>query len=154
RSRGMMESQEFPRERRSAPRIITPMSTPPSTEFTKLRFPLKPDVVSSLVRGALDEDGAFNDITTLATVVSDRRSRATLTARENGVICGVPLALEAFRILDTKSSIRVDREDGSPVRGGDPVLFVTGHARGLLSAERVALNYLQRLSGIASTTAR
>jgi nicotinate-nucleotide pyrophosphorylase (carboxylating) len=75
-------------------------------------------------------------------------------AREKGVICGVPLALEAFRLLDPKVSIRVDHEDGGRVRAGDPVLFIAGHARGLLSAERVALNYLQRLSGIATLTAR
>jgi len=70
------------------------------------------------------------------------------------VVCGIPLALEAFRLLDPKVSIRVDREDGAHTRAGDPVLFVTGHARGLLSAERVALNYMQRLSGIATLTAR
>src|SRR6185312_647412 len=62
--------------------------------------------------------------------------------------------LEAFRLLDPKVSIRVDHEDGGRVRAGDPVLFIAGHARGLLSAERVALNYLQRLSGIATLTAR
>jgi nicotinate-nucleotide pyrophosphorylase (carboxylating) len=106
------------------------------------------------VRSALQEDGAFNDLTTLATVVSDRRSRGTLVARENGVMCGVPIALEAFRQLDGKVSIRVDHEDGSRVKAGEAVLFVTGHARALLSAERVALNYLQRLSGIATVTAR
>ncbi|HEX2678113.1 MAG TPA: carboxylating nicotinate-nucleotide diphosphorylase, partial [Polyangiales bacterium] len=71
---------------------------------------------------------------------------------ENGVVAGVPLALEAFRLLDPKVSIRVDCEDGSRVKKGEPVLFVTGHARGLLSAERVALNYMQRLSGIATLT--
>jgi nicotinate-nucleotide pyrophosphorylase (carboxylating) len=66
----------------------------------------------------------------------------------------VPLAIEAFRTLDTKVAIRVEHEDGSAVKAGEPVLFVTGHVRGLLSAERVALNYLQRLSGIASITSR
>jgi nicotinate-nucleotide pyrophosphorylase (carboxylating) len=145
---------EQPRERRSVPRTITPLSVPAVNGPGIQRFPLKHKVLSELVRSALDEDGAFDDITTIATVVSDRRSRGTLMARENGVVCGVPLALEAFRLLDPKVSIRVDREDGSRVRAGEPVLFVTGHARGLLSAERVALNYLQRLSGIATLTAR
>jgi nicotinate-nucleotide pyrophosphorylase (carboxylating) len=149
-----MEMNEQPRERRSVPRTITPLSVPAVNGPGIQRFPLKHKVLSELVRSALDEDGAFDDITTIATVVSDRRSRGTLMARENGVVCGVPLALEAFRLLDPKVSIRVDREDGSRVRAGDPVLFVTGHARGLLSAERVALNYLQRLSGIATLTAR
>jgi len=149
-----MESQESPRERRSMPRTITPLSTAATTGFSMLRFPLKQDVLHATVKAALQEDGAFNDVTTIATVVSDRRSRATLVAREHGVICGVPLALEAFRILDAKGSIRVEHEDGAALTAGEPVLFVTGHARGLLSAERVALNYMQRLSGIASLTAK
>ena len=150
----MMEIPETPRERRTTPRTITPLSAPSLTEFSRLRFPLKQAALATLVRSALQEDGAFNDITTIATVVSDRRSRVTLVAREPGVICGVPLAIEAFRTLDTKVAIRVEHEDGATVKAGEPVLFVTGHVRGLLSAERVALNYLQRLSGIASITAR
>jgi len=149
-----MEMSEQPRERRSVPRTITPLSVPAVNGPGILRFPLKHETLSESVRSALDEDGAFDDVTTIATVVSDRRSRGTLMARENGVVCGIPLALEAFRLLDPKVSIRVDREDGARVRPGEPVLFVTGHARGLLSAERVALNYLQRLSGIATLTAR
>lgn len=150
-----MESSELPNERSNiTPRTVTPMSVPAVTGLGLLRFPLRQEALTKLVREALEEDGAFNDITTIATVVSDRRSRATLVARSKGVICGVPLALEAFRALDAKVSIRIDREDGAEVRAGDPVLFLTGHVRGLLSAERVALNYLQRLSGIASLTAK
>jgi nicotinate-nucleotide pyrophosphorylase (carboxylating) len=119
-----------------------------------LRFPLKPEPLEDLVRGALQEDAAFNDLTTIATVLSDRRSRATLVAREGGVVCGLPLALEAFRLLDTKATFRIEHEDGARVKSGEPLMFVTGHARGILSAERVALNYMQRLSGIATITAR
>lgn len=150
----MEMSEQPPRERRSVPRVITPLSVPAVDGIGILRFPLRHEALQALVHSALDEDGAFNDLTTIATVVSDRRSRATLVARGAGVVCGVPLALEAFRQLDPKVSIRVDREDGIRVRAGDPVLFVTGHARGLLSAERVALNYMQRLSGIATLTSR
>jgi nicotinate-nucleotide pyrophosphorylase (carboxylating) len=149
-----MEMSEQPRARRAVPRVITPLSVPAVDGIGILRFPLRHDALQTLVRSALDEDGAFNDLTTIATVVSARRSRATLIARESGMVCGVPLALETFRQLDAKVSIRVDREDGIRVRAGDPVLFVTGHARGLLSAERVALNYMQRLSGIATLTSR
>jgi nicotinate-nucleotide pyrophosphorylase (carboxylating) len=151
-----METPEFSRsdERRSVPRVITPLSGVPAAAVTSLRFPLKQKEIEERVRSALEEDGAFNDITTIATVVSDRHARATLTARQNGVIAGIPLALEAFRLLDPKVSIRVEHEDGSRVKAGEPVLFVTGHARGLLSAERVALNFMQRLSGIASLTCR
>src|ERR1051325_992723 len=98
-----METPEIPRssERRSVPRTITPLTGTPALDgLGLLRFPLKQQQINELVRSALQEDGAFNDITTIATVVSDRRSRATLVARENGVVCGVPLALEAFRQLD------------------------------------------------------
>jgi len=105
------------------------------------------------VQSALDEDGALNDLTTLATVVPERRARARLVARDAGVVCGVPLALEAFRLLDSEVTIRVDAPDGTRVDGA-PVMFLHGRARGLLSAERVALNFMQRLSGIASLTAR
>ena len=141
-------------ERRSVPRTIRPMSVPVYDGDAQLRFPLKQHELQKVVRAALDEDQAFNDLTTIATIVSDRRARATLVARQSGTICGVALALEAFRLLDPKSSIRVNREDGSRVGEGDPVLFVTGHTRGLLGAERVALNFMQRMSGIATLTAR
>jgi nicotinate-nucleotide pyrophosphorylase (carboxylating) len=149
-----METPEVPRERRALPRTITPLSQPAASGVGILRFPLKPPVVEELVRSALQEDGAFNDLTTIATVVSDRRSRATLVARQSGVVCGLPLALEAFRLLDAKATFRIEHEDGARVAAAEPVLFVTGHARGLLSAERVALNYMQRLSGIATITSR
>jgi len=141
-------------ERRSVPRTITPLSGVPAVEMSLLKFPLRQSELEEEVRWALEEDAAFDDITTIATVVSDRRMRATLVARENGVICGIPLALEAFRLLDAKVSIRVDHEDGARVKAGEPVLFVTGHARALLSAERVALNYMQRLAGIATLTCK
>ncbi len=150
-----METPELPqRERRAVPRTITPLSVPVLDSTAPLRFPLTHDALDALVQSALIEDGAFNDITTIATVVSTRRSRARLVARQSGVVCGVPLGLESFRLLDGKVSIRVEHEDGMRVRAGDPILFVTGHARALLSAERVALNYMQHLSGIASITAR
>jgi nicotinate-nucleotide pyrophosphorylase (carboxylating) len=150
----MMESFEPARERRTRPRTITPLSVAAVDGTDLLRFPLKQEELTALVRSALQEDCAFKDLTTIATVLSDRRARARLVARERGVIAGVPLALEAFRLLDPKVAIRVDQEDGHRVSEGAPVLFVTGHARALLSAERVALNFLQRLSGIATITAK
>lgn len=152
-----METPDMPRgkERRSIPRTITPLNGVPAVDSaTSPRFPLKQPQLEALVRAALEEDCAFNDITTIATIISDRRSRATLTARQNGVISGVPLALEAFRLLDSNGTIRVEHEDGSAVKAGEPVVFMTGSPRGLLSAERVALNYVQRLSGIATLTAK
>ena len=142
---------EFPAVRR---RTITPLSTPALSEDFGVVFPLDDKETRAVVRAALDEDDAFNDVTTIATVLSDRRARATLVARRDGVIAGVPLAVEAFRQLDAKVTVRIDTEDGERIRKGAPVLFVTGHARGMLSAERVALNFMQRLSGIATLTAK
>ena len=141
-------------ERRRTPRTIPPLAERGVDGAGELRFPLNHDALNSWVQSALNEDGALNDLTTIATVVSERRARAKLVARDSGVVCGVPLALEAFRIMDPKLAIRVDAEDGTPVDRGAPVLFLSGHARGLLSAERVALNFMQHLSGIASLTAR
>jgi nicotinate-nucleotide pyrophosphorylase (carboxylating) len=141
-------------ERKRAGRTVTPLQVPALDGDAVLRFPLKQAELAALVRAALEEDGAFNDVTTIATVVSDRRARATLVSRGSGVVCGVPIALEAFRQLDAKLSMRVDVEDGVRVREGTPLIFLSGHARALLSAERVALNFMQHLSGIATLTAK
>ena len=135
------------------PRRITPLSGMPAHEPPR-SFPLSKIEIDRLVQHALNEDRAFEDITTASMVVSDRRARARLVARCDGVIAGVPLATAAFCLVDPKFSIRVDHEDSARVRGGDIVLYLTGHARSMLSAERVALNYLQRLSGIATLTRR
>lgn len=150
----MENQQPMSEPRRSIPRTVTPLQVPAIDATGMLRFPLKQQALDALVRSALEEDCAFNDITTIATVVSERRGRGTLAAREAGVICGVALALNTFRALDAKVAIRVDVEDGMRVTPGTSVLFVNGNARALLSAERVALNFLQRLSGIASLTAQ
>jgi nicotinate-nucleotide pyrophosphorylase (carboxylating) len=119
-----------------------------------LHFPLTRKEVSSTVAMALEEDDTKHDLTTAATVLSDRRARCRLVARQTGVIAGLPLACEAFQQLDKAVTMRIDRDDGSKVEEATPVMFLSGHAHGLLSAERVALNFLQRLSGIATLTAR
>lgn len=137
-----------------SPRTITPLDTPAIPRDMGLGFPYAGAELHGLVKAALDEDGAFNDITTLATIVSDRHSRGHLVARQDGVLCGVPLALEAFCSLDPGFTVRVDREDGSRLSPGDSILRLSGHARAILAAERVALNFMQRLSGVATITAR
>lgn len=135
------------------PRRITPFE-PASYSVGPLRFPLTQARIVALVQEALDEDHAFEDVTTIATVLSTRRARSQLVAREPGVIAGVPLALAAFHLLDQRIEIRVDMEDGGGVERGANVLFLSGHARGMLAAERTALNFLQHLSGIATLTRR
>lgn len=115
---------------------------------------LEGPALTALVRAALEEDAAFNDVTSIALVRGERRARAALVARQAGVLAGVPLAVEAFRLLDARGAIRIDAEDGSVVNAGTSILFITGHARPMLAAERVALNFLQRLSGVATLTSR
>ena len=119
-----------------------------------INFPLDEAALTALVKSALDEDQAFNDVTTIATVPANRQSRARIVAREHGVIAGIPLAVAAFRALDPTVSVRVEADDGAEVERKTTVLSVSGGARGILAAERVALNFLQRLSGIATYTRR
>jgi nicotinate-nucleotide pyrophosphorylase (carboxylating) len=110
--------------------------------------------IEDAVRAALQEDlGRAGDITTFATIPASARAHAVLAARQVGVIAGSEIAIAAFRMMDV--SVRFDTHvtDGSPVTQGDVVLAVEGPARAILSAERVALNYMGRLSGIASLTA-
>jgi nicotinate-nucleotide pyrophosphorylase (carboxylating) len=119
-----------------------------------VEFPLTEATTTALVRAALEEDRAFDDVTTIATVLPMDRSRADLVARHDGVISGVPLALAAFRALDPHIEIRIDAADGTAVTRGAKVLHLSGSTRAILSAERVALNFCQRLSGVATLTAR
>ncbi len=119
-----------------------------------LHFPLTKKETTAVVAAALEEDDTKHDITTAATVMSNRRARCRLVARQTGVIAGLALACEAFEQLDKAVTMRIEHEDGTRINPETPVMFLSGHARGLLSAERVALNFVQRLSGIATLTAR
>ncbi|MDQ8145644.1 MAG: carboxylating nicotinate-nucleotide diphosphorylase [Gemmatimonadota bacterium] len=119
-----------------------------------MTFPLEPEALARLVRAALEEDRAFDDVTTRATVPADRRIRAQLVARHEGILAGGPLAVAAFHALDAALDVRVFLHDGATLVRGAVVLEVEGAARAILSAERVALNFVQRLSGVATFTAR
>jgi len=117
--------------------------------------PLNPMLIEDVIDRTLAEDlGRAGDITTLATIPASARARAVIAARESGVIAGSDLAIAAFRRLD--QSIRFDTHvaDGVSVSKGDVALAIEGPARAILSAERTALNFVGRLSGIASLTAR
>ncbi|GGF22276.1 nicotinate-nucleotide diphosphorylase (carboxylating) [Aliidongia dinghuensis] len=116
--------------------------------------PLPTLLVEPLVRNALAEDlGRAGDITTDAIVPADLRACLALNARQAGVVAGLDCAILAFRLIDPRVEVRVRRPDGSPLAPGDILAEVEGPARGLLTAERVALNFLGHLSGIASATA-
>jgi nicotinate-nucleotide pyrophosphorylase (carboxylating) len=106
-----------------------------------------------LVRRALDEDVGSGDLTTQATVPAGVRARARITQKQAGVIYGLDAAQLAFALLDSGARFVALAEEGV-WRDGGPVLDVEGEAAALLSAERTALNLLQRLSGVATLTAR
>ena len=115
---------------------------------------LSPSVVERAVAAALAEDlGDAGDITSAATIPADARARAVVAARKPGVIAGIDCALAAFRLADPDLNASVSRDDGSRVAPGDVVLKIEGRARGVLGAERVALNFLGHLSGVAAAAA-
>jgi nicotinate-nucleotide pyrophosphorylase (carboxylating) len=110
-------------------------------------------VVEPLVRAALLEDiGHGGDLTTDAIVPPDRMARARVVARGPGIVAGVGVATLAFRLLDASVEIDVAVNDGKPVRAGECVAEIHGRARAVLTGERTALNFLCRLSGIATAT--
>jgi nicotinate-nucleotide pyrophosphorylase (carboxylating) len=103
---------------------------------------------------ALDEDLGAGDVTTDLLVPATTSVTAALVARSTGVICGLGLARTVFQLLDSTAQVELLAADGDKVDGGATVLTVRGPARAILSAERVALNFVGRLSGIASLTRR
>lgn len=116
--------------------------------------PLPAILIEPVVRAALLEDlGRAGDITTDAVIARDARMSGVIAARASGVIAGTEAARLAFTLLDPEVAVTVDRADGASVRQGEVVLRLRGRARAILSAERVALNLICRLSGIATATA-
>jgi nicotinate-nucleotide pyrophosphorylase (carboxylating) len=106
-----------------------------------------------LVRRALLEDlGGAGDVTTDAIVAPEQQAEAALVARAPGRVAGLDVALHAFRLLDPDLRVEARRADGSDAAAGEVLAIVRGRARALLSAERVALNFLGRLCGIATAT--
>lgn len=112
-------------------------------------------LVEQAVRAALIEDiGLAGDLTSDATIAPQARATAVLATRENGILCGMPLAIAAFMAIDPGLSFKPMKKDGDKIKAGAIVGRISGNARAILAAERVALNFLMRMSGIASYTAR
>jgi nicotinate-nucleotide pyrophosphorylase (carboxylating) len=133
------------------------MSAPPRVSHAAgeaLEFPLSAAECKTLARAALEEDRAFGDVTTSSVVPASARASAVMVARSGGVIAGLPLAAAVFQLLDPATECRALVRDGAHVHANESVLEIEGTARAVLSAERVALNFAQRLSGIATLTAR
>ncbi|HYF93206.1 MAG TPA: carboxylating nicotinate-nucleotide diphosphorylase [Symbiobacteriaceae bacterium] len=115
---------------------------------------LNPIAVEDIVRRALLEDIGPGDITTEATVPADKLCTAVIIAKEEGILCGQSVAQMVFRVMDPSLTYEVLVAEGAKVTPGMEVARITGSARSVLTAERVALNFLQRMSGIASVTRR
>jgi nicotinate-nucleotide pyrophosphorylase (carboxylating) len=111
------------------------------------------DHSEKLIRLALDEDVGTGDITTEATISENAKSKARIIAKKALVQAGVDVALRTFLILDPETSFSIKHADGSKLESGDVIAVVEGKTRALITAERTALNFLQRLSGIATHTA-
>jgi nicotinate-nucleotide pyrophosphorylase (carboxylating) len=110
--------------------------------------------IEQLIDMAIREDVGGGDVTTDSLVPEWLEARAELVAKEPGVVAGLPVAERVYKKINEKVSFRRAVEDGTRVLPGRVIATVSGPARGIMSGERVALNFLQRLSGIATTTAR
>ncbi len=105
-----------------------------------------------LILAALAEDITSEDITTNAVMPSSASGRVELICKQDGVLAGLPVFERVFTLLDDRTQVECDCRDGDEVKSGQRLAVVTGDIRVLLSGERTALNYLQRMSGIASYT--
>lgn len=105
-----------------------------------------------VIIAALKEDMPLGDITTDNIINEDATAKATLTAKQEGVICGIQVAKRVFELLDDTVKFTAKVKDGDKVYPGDTIITVEGNARALLKAERTALNFMQKLSGIATET--
>ncbi len=115
--------------------------------------PLPSFLVEEKVRAALSEDlGDAGDITSQSTIPAGTRSRVVMRARDHGCIAGLDAARTAFRLVDPSLKIAVQAPDGSVVAPGDVIAAIEGNARAIVTGERVALNFLGHLSGIATAT--
>lgn len=116
--------------------------------------PIAPEAYRDLVRQALAEDRGTGDATSAATVAKGTRATGTIVAKSDLVVAGLGVSAEVFRQCDSKTVFEVRWGDGSHVQPGDVVAIVRGDAHALLEGERTALNFLQRLSGIATLTSQ
>jgi nicotinate-nucleotide pyrophosphorylase (carboxylating) len=110
--------------------------------------------LEEIVRCALAEDIGSGDITTLLTVPAESHARANMVAKGEGIVAGLPIVVEVYRQLDPNVLIELEVRDGDTIRPRQSLCRLEGAAQSLLTGERVALNFVQRLSGIATKTAR
>ncbi|MEO5376262.1 MAG: carboxylating nicotinate-nucleotide diphosphorylase [Magnetococcus sp. DMHC-6] len=107
---------------------------------------------SDIIKNALSQDVGRGDITTNVLVAAGQKAEAVLIAREDLVVCGLPVVSEVFRTLDPRITMLPEKPDGAGVRAGNTICTFRGPARGILTGERVALNFFQNLSAVATLT--
>ncbi|NJN65805.1 MAG: carboxylating nicotinate-nucleotide diphosphorylase [Chloroflexaceae bacterium] len=112
------------------------------------------DLLEDIVRRALREDIGHGDLTTLATIPADAQAKASLVSKEAGVVAGLPVVTAVYQAVDPSLVVSPQVTEGETVEAGTILAHISGGARGILTGERVALNFLQRMSGIATLTAR
>ncbi len=108
--------------------------------------------VDELIKNALSEDIGTGDITTVSCIKEDAVSRGAFRAKEFGVVCGMDILTRVFALIDSDVVVKPLKKDGDAVERGDVIAEISGPSRSILSGERVALNLVQRLSGIATRT--
>lgn len=108
--------------------------------------------IDALIKRAIEEDLGDGDHTSLACIPSDAQGKAKLIVKEKGVLAGIELAKKVFHQIDPELKIETLLEDGTMVEPGDIAFYVTGPTRSILAAERTVLNFMQRMSGIATST--
>ncbi len=109
-------------------------------------------IVDEIIKNALHEDIGWGDITAASTIPADRQIEGRFIAKENTVVCGIEVAKRVFYIIDPSVHMELLVPEGQSVSRGDVIAQVSGNARAILTGERVALNFLQRMSGIAART--
>lgn len=110
--------------------------------------------LDELIRMALREDIGDGDHSTLACIPSDAEGTAKMVAKQDGVLCGQEVGLRVFQMVDPTLKVALLKQDGDSIAKGDVVMTVSGHSGSILTAERTALNFMQRMSGIATETRR
>jgi nicotinate-nucleotide pyrophosphorylase (carboxylating) len=115
---------------------------------------LSPHTIHRIVEQALQEDIGLGDLTTMAIIPAEAQAEARVVMREGGVIAGMSILTAVFNAVDPSLTINTQFSDGQVVKAGEAIAHIGGSVRGMLTGERVALNFVQRLSGIATLTAR
>ena len=111
--------------------------------------------IEKIVRAALEEDlGHGHDVTSDLLIPGDAQARASLVAREKGVLCGLIVALSAFSLTDSGFDMEIHAQDGDAIKSGQTIATIVGSAKSILIAERTALNFMSHMSGVASLTAK